>query len=252
MAVHAASYQFSAAYGTSMAWKREAPPAAPAVCESVENAKPVKLELSETLYEGSWQKLWGAEEIETVNEDGTVTKTVSGGVNFLMAHRDGRSASGRTDFEVSVTFDPAAYEAGQLTGAVDLMTAAYAASGAALKEGLSCLAAERFQAHKDAAARSFADMVGAPMEEQGRAGEWDKVYRSVHAAFASLEEKYQAVLDSTDRDLWMDADQMTAAMNLRKIGRSFPLDPGKTRGLYSLRELECTAVGVRSRLNLHA
>lgn len=249
MSVNPTSYQFSASYETFMTWKHQAPSAAPVTQEDIENAKPVHLELSKTPYEDSWQSLWGVKETETVNEDGTVTKTVSGGVNFLMAHKDGCTASGRTGFQVSTTFDPATYEAGQLTSTVDIMTAAFTASKAALKESFSSPWAEHYQDQKDAVAKSFADMVGAPLEETGHAGEWDKVYKSVHAVFASFEARYQSITSDGDGS-WKDADLWTATMKLQKISASLRMESGGARGLYSLRELEYAAIGVRAGLNL--
>lgn len=258
MAIHSASYQFSASYGTSVTWKKgTGAKDAPVKPEDVENAEPLKLEPKLLSYQDSWQTLWGLKETETVNEDGSVTKTVSGGVNILSDGKSGYVTSGRTGFQVSATFDAATYEAGQLTDTVDLMAAAYTASKAALREMAGCLRTgndhKLYYKLKDAAAESFADMVGTPLEEQGHAGEKDKVYKSVHAVFASFEAKYKAVTAAVDENSWMDADLMTAAMKLRKIGMSFQTDPGKVRGLYTLRELEFAAVGLRSAgMNLKA
>lgn len=245
MAVRSASYSFSASYGTSVTRRRETPSASPVTPEDVENAKPLKLEPKLLSSQDSWQTLWGLKETETVNEDGSVTKTVSGGMNILSAGKSGYVTSGQTGFQVSTTFDAASYEAGQLTDTVDLLAAAHTASKAALLETAHCLRAANYCELKDAAAKSFADMVGAPLEEQGRAGERDKVYRSVHAAFTSFEARYEAAAASGD-DSWKDADLITAAMKLRKIGMSFQESFGKVQGLYTLRELEFAAVGLRS------
>lgn len=253
MSVNSTSYQFSAAYGTTMTWKHEAPSALPVTQEDIENSKPTQMQLSKTLYTDSWQSLWRVQETETVNDDGTVTKTVSGGVNFHIANKNrGCTASGSTDFQVSVTFNPDTYEAGQLTSTVDIMAAAFAVSKAALKESFSCQWAENYQDLKDEVAKSFADMAGAPLEEQGRAGEKEKIYQSVHAVFASFEAKYEAVTASVDKAHWMDADLWTAAAKLQKIGMSFQMDSGRVKGLYSLRELEYTAIGLRAGMNLKA
>ena len=252
MAVQSTSYQFSASYRTSVTWKREAPSSSPVTPEDVENAKPLKLEPKLLSEQDFWQKFWCLKETETVNDDGSVTKTVSGGVNILSAGRSGYVTSGQTRFQVSATFDAATYEAGQLTGTVDIMAAAHAAAKHAFFEAADCLQAANYYELKNAAANSFADMVGAPLEEQGHAGERDKVYKSVHAAFAAYEAKYEAVAVSGG-DSWKDTDLMTAAMKLREIGLSFQAGPGKVRGLYSLRELEYAAIGIRSAgMNLRA
>lgn len=252
MAIQSASYSFSASYGTSVTRRREAPSGSSVTPEDVKNAKPLKLEPKLLSSQDSWQTLWGLKETETVNEDGSVTKTVSGGMNILSAGKSGYVASGRTGFQVSTTFDAASYEAGQLTNTAGLLAAAYTASKAALLETAHCLRAANYYELKDAAAKSFADMVGAPLEERGRAGERDKVYRSVHAVFASFEARYEAAAASGD-DSWKDADLITAAMKLRKIGLSFQEGSGKVRGLYTLRELEFAAAGLRSAgMNLKA
>ena len=201
----------------------------------------------------SWQTLFGLKETETVNEDGSVTKTMSGGVNFMTAYKDGCTVSGRSGFQVSATFDAATYEAGQLTGTVDLLAAAYTAAKFSFREAAGCLREANYHELKERAAESFADMVGAPLEEQGRAGEKDKVYRSVHAVFASFEAKYEAVAASVDKDAWMDAGLWASAAKLRSLSASFHMDSGKVQGLYTLRELEYAAIGIRSAgMNLRA
>lgn len=253
MAVQSTSYQFSASYRTSVTWKREAPSSSPVTPEDVENAKPLKLEPKLLSEQDFWQKFWCLKETETVNDDGSVTKTVSGGVNILSAGRSGYVTSGQTRFQVSAAFDAATYEAGQLTGTVDIMAAAHAAAKHALFEAADCLRAANYYELKNAAANSFADMVGAPLEEQGHAGERDKVYKSVHAVFASFEAKYEAVTASAGKDSWLDADLWTAAVKLQKTGMSFQMESGRAKGLYSLRELEFAAIGIRSAgMNLRA
>lgn len=262
MAVHSTSYQFSASYGAASVWKKGTP-ASSSTREAIENASSIPLELQQQPYEDSWQKLWGAEERGMENEDGTVSRTVSGGVNLIGGDRSGNTCRGRADFRVSLTFDPAAYEDGQLSSTVDLMTAAYTVSKKALHDcaqGASdtrpgvlnetdpARLEEDYQAKKDTVAKSFADLAGTPLEERGCAGEWDKVYKSVHAVFASFEAKYQAVT-AGGGDRFMDADLWTAAIKLQKIGASFQITPGRAQGLYSLRELEYTAAGVRAGLN---
>lgn len=254
MPVHSTSYQFSAAYGTSAVWRKgPAPESSPVRPEDVENAKPQQLPLEMSDSRDSWQRLFGLTETTTVNPDGTVTQTLSGGVNFMTAHKDGCTLSGRSGFQVSATFDAATYEAGQLTSTASLMAAAYTLSRASFLEAASCMRVSNYHELKEHAAQSFADMVGTPLEERGHAGEWDKIYKSVHAVFASFEAKYEAVTASVSKDSWLDADLWTAAVKLQKIGMSFQMESGRTRGLYSLRELEYAAIGIRSAgMNLRA
>lgn len=251
MAIQSTSYQFSASYGTSVTWKRETPSSSSVTPEDVENAKPMKLEPKLLSSQDAWQTLWGLKETETVNEDGSVTKTVSGGMNILSAGKSGYVTSGRTGFQVSATFDASTYEEGQLTGTVDLLAAAYTASKAALREAADCLRAANYYELKDAAARSFADMVGTPLEEQGHAGEREKVYQSVHAVFASFEARYESVAASGDS--WRDAGLWVSVEKLQSLSASFPMDAVKVPGLYTLRELEYAAIGIRSAgINLRA
>ncbi len=252
MPIPSASRQFSASYGTSVTWKRGAPSSSPVTPEDVENAAPQRLPLEMSDSRDSWQTLFGLKETETVNEDGSVTKTMSGGVNFMTAYKDGCTVSGRSGFQVSATFDAATYEAGQLTGTVDLLAAAYTAAKFSFREAAGCLREANYHELKERAAESFADMVGTPLEEQGHTGEREKVYKSVHAVFASFEAKYAAVASSGDEN-WRDADLWTAAVKLQKIGMSFQMESGRAKGLYSLRELEYAAIGIRSAgMNLRA
>lgn len=261
MAVSSTSYQFSAAYGGVTVRKK---PAANKETEqmvktAIDSGSAKKLDLKVSEYD--WYSAWGVKEAETVNDDGTITKSLSGGSQFFMAGLDenGNTVSGNRNFSVSLTFDPATYEGGQLGAAADLLAAAHEAAKHAARSSASGTGAERmgldavdegtrnasYQAQKDAAAKSFADMVGAPLEEQGHAGEWDKVYKSVHAVFASFEAKYEALAASGDES-WKDADLWTAAVKLQRLSASFHTEPGRTKGLYTLRELEYAAMGLRS------
>lgn len=258
MAIPSASYQFSAAYGGVTVRKK---PAAGKETEqmvkaAIASGSAKKLDLKVSEYD--WYSAWGVKEAETVNDDGTITKSLSGGSQFFMAGLDenGNTVSGKRNFSVSLTFDPASYEGGQLGATADLLAAAHEAaeqaarSGGMKRTGLEAVDEEKpgenYRSQKETVAKSFADMVGIPLEERGHAGEWDKIYKSVHAVFASFEAKYEAVTASVDKESWMDDDLIAAAMKLRKAGMSFQASTEKVRGLYTLRELEFAAIGLRT------
>ena len=255
MPVNSTSYQFSAVYGTSVAWKKGAPPdKSPVKPEDIENARPIPLEIKQLPYEDGWAALFGVETTETVNADGAVTKTASGGVNFIGADNFGSICTGRTGFWASMAFDPATYKGGQLGATADFMAAARAVAQEAMNDHVKSIfnagpnvleIYEGYPGQRDAVAKSFAGMVGTPLEDQGRAGEWDKVYKSVHAVFASFEAKYEAVTASGDGS-WKDTDFWTATVKLQKLGASFRMESGRATSLYSLRELEFAALGLRS------
>lgn len=262
MAVTSTAYQFSAAYGTTVAWKKGTPSEKnpPVQPEDAETSVPTQLEIKTPSRE-EFLHMCGAVVSETANEDGTVTKTVSGGFNFTGAGNFGSTCTGRMDFRAALTFDPTTYRDGQLGATADFMAAAYTVAQRAMTDfvnntlnaGPNVLEAyEGYPDQKDEVAKSFAGMVGTPLEEQGRAGEWDKVYKSVHAVFASFEAKYEAVTASVDKGRWMDADLWTAAVKLQRLSASFQVESGRAVGLYSLRELEYAAIGLRGGLNLKA
>lgn len=213
--------------------------------------------LERTPYEDSWQKLWGVKIAETVAEDGTVTQTASGSVNIIGCN--GFHYRGSAAFSVSVTFDPSDYEEGQLTGGVDLMAAAYEAhkqaiqashSGYELQEQSAKLDAS-YQEAKNETASSFAQLVGVSLEAKGQVGQVQKIYDSVQAAFASFEAKYRSVALSAPNG-WAKAGVFEAAATLQRLGASIKPEAGKQNGLYTLQELELTAVGVRKSLSLKA
>lgn len=265
MPVHSTSYQFFAAYGGVTARKK---PAASKETEqmvqtAIDSGSAKKLDLKVSEYD--WYSAWGVKEAETVNDDGTITKSLSGGSQFFMVGLDenGNTVSGKRNFSVSLTFDPATYEGGQLGATADLLAAAHEAaeqaarSGGMKRTGLEAVDEEKpgenYRSQKETVAKSFADMVGAPLEERGHAGEWDKIYKSVHAVFASFEAKYEAVAAAVDKDSWLDAGLWTSAGKLQSLSASFHMDSGKDQGLYTLRELEYAAIGIRSAgMNLRA
>lgn len=217
----------------------------------------VQLDVERTPHEDGWQKLWGAEVTETVAEDGTVTQTMSGRVNIIGVN--GFNYRGAGAFSVSVSFDPSDYEPGQLSGTADLLAAAHEAQRAILRNSFSGRELEdqtarletAYQEKKDETAESFAQMVGVSLEARGQAGQIRKIYDSVQAAFASLEAKYRSVALSSPNG-WAKAGAFEAAVGLQRLGASVKPEVSRHKGLYTLRELEFTAVGVLGSLNVNA
>lgn len=217
----------------------------------------VQIQAESTPYEDGWQRLWGVETTETAAEDGTVTRTASGSVNIIGVN--GFRYRGSAAFSVSVTFDPSDYEEGQLSGGVDLMAAAYEAhkqaiqasfSGYELQEQNAKLDAS-YQEAKNETASSFAQLVGVSLEAKGQAGQVQKIFDSVQAAFASFEAKYRSVALSAPNG-WAKAGVLEAAVTLQRLGASIKPEVSKRNGLYTLQELELTAAGVRRSLSLKA
>lgn len=217
----------------------------------------VQLDVERTPYEDGWQRLWGVEPTETTAEDGTVTQTASGGVNIIGCN--GFHYRGAAAFRVSVTFDPSDYEEGRLSGGADLMAAAYEAHKQAVRDSFSGYELQEhsakldasYQEAKDETASSFAQLVGVSLEAKGQAGQVRKVYDSVQAAFASFEAKYRSVALSAPSG-WAKAGLLEAAVSLQRLGASVKPEVSRRNGLYTLRELELTAAGVRGSLNLKA
>ncbi|MDE6281286.1 MAG: hypothetical protein K2M15_05785 [Oscillospiraceae bacterium] len=204
--------------------------------------------------EDGWQRIWGVKTTETTAEDGTVTKTISGGSYII-----GPNFRGKEEFSVSVTFDPSNYEMGQLSGGVDLMAAAYEAQKMALRDSFSGYELQEqsakldasYQEAKDETANSFAQLVGVSLEARGQVGQVKKVYDSVQAVFASFEAKYHAVALSSPNG-WAKAGLFEAVVNLQRLGAPIQPEVNKQNGLYTLQELELTAAGVRGGLNINA
>lgn len=251
MAVNSASARVSMAYAGYMT-----------KCEpekrKVDFSNAVQLDLEELSREDAW-RLWqqSLNITETTAEDGTVTRTASGRTSILGCN--GFNYRGSAAFSVSVTFNPADYEEGQLSGGVDLMAAAYEAekqaeralfSGYELQEQSAKLEAS-YQEAKHETASSFAQLVGVSLEAKGQVGQVQKIYDSVQAAFASFEAKYHSVALSAPNG-WAKAGVLEAAVTLQRLGASIKPEVNKQNGLYTLRELELTAVGVRRSLSLKA
>lgn len=224
----------------------------------VDFSNAVQLDLEELSREDAW-RLWqqSLKITETMAEDGMVTQTASGRVSILGCN--GFHYRGEAAFSVSVTFDPADYEEDQLSGGVDLMAAAYEAhkqavqacfSGYELQERSAKLDAS-YQEAKDETASSFAQLVGVSLEAKGQVGQVQKIYDSVQAAFASFEAKYRSVALSAPNG-WAKAGVLEAAVTLQRLGASVKPEVNKQNGLYTLRELELTAAGVRRSLSVKA
>lgn len=205
--------------------------------------------LSHEEYLQELQKGWKT--TETVAEDGTVTKTISGSTNILGVN--GFHYRGKAEFSVSVAFDPSNYEMGQLSGGVDLMAAAYEAQKMAVRDSFSGYELQEqsakldasYQEAKDETATSFAELVGVSLKARGQV---KKVYDSVQAVFASFEAKYCAVALSSPNG-WAKAGLFEATVNLQRLGSSVQPEVSKKNGLYTLQELELTALGTRGSLN---
>ena len=251
MAVSSASIRYNGTYASHIT-KTEPIKEPLFTQEQIDNA--VQLKLDKLPYEEGLKKIWGLETTETAAGDGTVTKTVSGSSHII-----GPNFRGTVSFSASVSFDPSSYEAGQLGETVDLMAAAYEAHKYALRDAFSGQGLTeqtdqltvRYQERKDEAAKSFASMVGGVLEAQGQTGQVKKIYDSVQAIFLSYEAKYQSVAVSSPKG-WMKAGLYEGVINLQKFGASVKPDSSKQNGLYTLRELEMTAAGVRGSLNIHA
>ena len=202
------------------------------------------------------EDLFGLQTTDTVAEDGTITRTMTGGVNFM-----GSSRGGSKSFSVSLTFDPNTYEGGDLGATADLMAATHAAEIQALKDAaqdgnrsdkLQQLEVVYVQ-RKTEVSVSFSKMVGGYLESCNGTGEEEqKVYKSVQALFTSSERKYRAVIAENSQDSWMGKDLAISVTNLRKLAAFAMMDGGGMDGLYSLRELEAAAARVCRGFNIQA
>lgn len=253
MAVNSASGKIFASYGSVIS--RTEPSTEKITDEHFKNAVPIQLDRLELSDEEVLKRFWGAEITETTADDGTVTKSVSGKASFI-----GKYGSGTTAFRVGVCFQSSTYQPGQLGDAIDLLAAAYEVKKRAMREALSGAELERqsarleaaYQEQKNEAAGSFAEMVNGQEYGCGQTGEPSKIYRSIQALFTSFEAKYQVIAADSDPDNWMDADILTSAVRLQKIGMTVRMDDQRAKGLFTLQELEFAALRVRGRLNLRA
>lgn len=242
MNIDTRSVQFSASYGSAAVKTKPAP------MENLSFDNAVNITDCLEIRKGTWEELVGLQTTDVVAEDGTVTRTMTGGTCFL-----GAESRGSTSFSVSLTFDPNTYEGGDLGATADLLAAAHAAQKAAWQDTYS--GAERdeklhqldvvYQHQKTEVSVSFSKMVGGYLESCNRTGEEEqKVYKSVQALFASSERKYRAVIAENSQDSWMGKDLAISMTNLRKLAAFAMMDGGGMDGLYSLQELEAAAARV--------
>lgn len=197
------------------------------------------------IHEPTWEEIWNPTVTETVNEDGSVTKTITGSRSYTMWQQEFCSY-GKDAFKVSLTFDAETYQVGDLTEAADILAAAHAAQKVVVENDFSDLDLELpappkqleviYEGRKEEAASSFAEMVsGGQLEER------EKVYQSVKAVFASFDAKYQSVTAKNDAGSWLKATWFDSVMSLRRLAVSVQPETGGMTGLYSLQELEMSA-----------
>lgn len=242
MSIDSMSVQFTASYGSVSHTTR---PVGGGTL-SFDNA--VNITDSLVIGKGTWEDLVGLKTTDVAAEDGTITRTMTGGASFLGAAR-----GGSTLFSVSLTFDPNTYEGGDLGATADLLAAAHAAEKAAWRDAHS--GAERdgklhqldvvYQQRKTEVSVSFSKMVSGYLESCNGTGEEEqKVYDSVQALFTRYEEKYRAVLGQDTLTIQESRNLFEAVASLQKLGAFFPVKDEPTSGLYSLRELEAAAARV--------
>lgn len=235
------SFHFTASYSGAM------DPAKAGRIEYADLSNAIKADLPTC--EGSWED--HLKITETVAEDGTITRTMSGGYNYLSVN--GPSRAGSISYSVSLTFHPDTYEGGDLGATADLLAAARAAEEKAARTLLSGEAQARelhrldevYEGQKNEVVHSFAGMVSVYLEATTQSGqEEQKVSDSIRAVFSSREAKYRALADGTPQELWMRGSVFEAAVNLQRLGAALPEKDEPTGGLYSLRELDAIALRV--------
>lgn len=199
----------------------------------------VVLDKDQFFREGSLEELWGIRTTETVGEDGTVTRTVSGSVDLI-----GPESRGRAAFSVTTALNAADYQVGDLSEAADALSAIHAARKSVWESGGSVQLELKlpkdleviYDKQKEEAAGSFADMVSG-----GQADEREKVYQSVRAVFASFDAKYLSLTAQLGPERWLRGSWMESVLSLRRLGAAARPEAGGAAGLYSLQELELSA-----------
>ena len=243
MNVNSSSVQFTATYSGAMG------PAKVGRIEYSDLANAQKLDIPKE--KGTWEDLVGLKTTETVAEDGTVTRTMSGSCHVFSMSSPGRAGS--ISFGASLTFHPDTYEGGDLGATADLLAAAHAAEEKAARtlfsgeEQIKQLQRldEIYEGKKNEVIHSFAGMVSGYLEAATQSGqEEQKVAGSIRAVFSAREAKYRTLADGTRQDLWLRGSVLDAAIQLQKLGASLPVKDEPASGLYSLRELEEAAVRV--------
>lgn len=250
MSINTTSVQFSASYGSVSHTAR------PLDGKTLSFDNAVHITDSLEIRKTTWEDLVGLQTTDTVAEDGTITRTMSGSTSFLGAER-----RGSTLFSVSLTFDPNTYEGGDLGATADLLAAAHAAEKAAWRDALSGAEQDEklhqldvvYQQQKTEVSVSFSKMVGGYLESCNGTGEEErKVCDSVQALFTRYEEKYRAVLGQNTLTIQESKSLFEAAARLQKLGASFPVKDEPANGLYSLRELEAAAARVSRGFSIQA
>lgn len=250
MNIDTRSVQFSASYGSASHTTR------PLDGKNMSFDHAVNVTDTLEIRKTTWEELVGLQTTDEVAEDGTITRTMTGGTDFL-----GASRGGCTLFSVSLTFDPNTYEGGDLGATTDLLAAAHAAQSAAWRDAVG--GAEQdgklqqlevvYQHQKMEISSSFSIMVGGYLESQNGTGEeQQKVYNSVQALFAAHESRYQKVIAENSRDSWQGIDLAVSVTNLRRLAAFAMKDTGGADGLYSLRELEAAAARVSRGFSIQA
>lgn len=242
MQVDTKSVQVSGVYGSVQgpAWQTKPATIDPSM---LKNAVKVTDQLKRR--EPTWEDIWKPAVAETVNEDGSVTKTITGSRGYV-CNSKGLQWYGKDAFKVSLTFDADTYQVGDLTEVADILAAANAAQKVVVENDFSDLDLELpapprqleviYEGRKEEAAQSFAEMVSG-----GQPEEKEKVYQSVKAVFASFDAKYQSVTAQVSPDSWLKASWFDSVLSLRRLAVSVKPETGEMTGLYSLQELEMSA-----------
>lgn len=242
MQIDTRSVQVSGVYGSVQgpAWQTKTETIDPKMLENAVNITD-KLERREP----AWEEIWDPTVTETVNEDGSVTKTITGSRSYAI-WQEGLCSYGKDAFKVSLTFDADTYQVGDLTEAADILAAAHAAQKVVVENDFSDLDLELpapprqleviYENQKEEAAHSFAEMVSG-----GQPEEKEKVYQSVKAVFASFDARYQSVTAQVSPDSWLKATWFDSVFSLRRLSVSVKPETGGASGLYSLQELEMSA-----------
>lgn len=204
---------------------------------SFKNAVPADLDKL-NFRKATWEELWGVETTESVGEDGTVTRTMSGSVNMI-----GMDVRGKLAFSIKTAFNASNYQVGDLSEAADALSAIHAIQKSVwesdptqadlhLPQQLEVVYGER----KEEAASSFADMVSGGQEDERK-----KVYRSVQAVFASLDAKYQSITARKGPETWIKDSWLASVLSLRRLGAAVKPEADGKSELYSLQDLEMSA-----------
>lgn len=182
--------------------------------------------------------------------NGTITKTLSSGAGALASGgANGAAYSGHT---IRVTFDAGSCQAGDLPQTLDSMAASYEAKYVALGSSYvgQALDDQRgqwkalYEAGKEEAAHSFANLLGKFLDKGAQAAQNKKVYDSVQGLFSAYEAKYRALTTGRGTKDWMQADLYEASLRLKALGAEETLEEDGASGLYGCRELDFAAMSI--------